>query len=546
MKQEIYDLCVIGTGPAGIIAALEFARNNPEKKVLLIEYGSEKKNGKNKLDDSIHIDNPVNHHGPYECTNKGLGGTSATWGGRCVMYNDIDFIPRPVVGNGCTWDLELFTETKKYLAKAAEYFECGEPAFDIREMTKGPQTPIAENFVNGDVIDTALERWSSPTRFGSRYKAEITSLANLDLVYDMEARDFGTPVGTGTVKELTLRHTQTGTQHIIKSKFFILAAGAQETTRILLRNPQLFDKLGSPPRALGRYYQSHVSGKIASVKFYGDPRKTDYGFLRDKDNIYLRRRFQFADEYLAKNDLLNVAIWLDNPLYHDPAHKSGAMSFMYLAMITPVLGKKLAPPAIAESITKGKVNKLGSHFLNVLKGLPGSLVIPARIFFKRYIGKRKLPGVFLYSAANRYALHFHAEQTPIEENAMRLGPDRQSLYISYKLDPRDIHSIIKTHQKLDEWLRQCNCGELEYWYPENELYAAIERISKDGIHQSGTTRIADSADEGVVDRDLLLFGTDNVYICSSSVFPTSSQANPTFFIGCMAARLADHIKTKMG
>jgi choline dehydrogenase-like flavoprotein len=42
----------------------------------------------------------------------------------------------------------------------------------------------------------------------------------------------------------------------------------------------------------------------------------------------------------------------------------------------------------------------------------------------------------------------------------------------------------------------------------------------------------------VVDRDLRIHGTRNVYVCSSSAFPTSGQANPTFFLGMFAVRLA--------
>ena len=31
-----YDLCVAGTGPAGIIVALEYSEKNPSKKILLV------------------------------------------------------------------------------------------------------------------------------------------------------------------------------------------------------------------------------------------------------------------------------------------------------------------------------------------------------------------------------------------------------------------------------------------------------------------------------------------------------------------------------
>src|SRR5204862_529519 len=119
--KEKYDLCIVGTGPAGIICALEFARLNPDKSILLIEYGgSHSKQQLNLLDDTIAVNNPVNHHMPYESTNKGLGGTSATWGGRCVMYDPVDFADRPVIGAENTWDDSLLKDVQQYLSIAAE------------------------------------------------------------------------------------------------------------------------------------------------------------------------------------------------------------------------------------------------------------------------------------------------------------------------------------------------------------------------------------------------------------------------------------------
>ncbi|MEO6187944.1 MAG: GMC family oxidoreductase, partial [Ginsengibacter sp.] len=360
-----------------------------------------------------------------------------------------------------------------------------------------------------------------------------------------EVRDFSSPDHAGVIQTVKLRKVGTNETVEIRSKNFVLAAGTQETTRILLRNCQLFQNLDKTPPALGHYYQGHVSGKIASVKFNGDPSRTDYGFLRDVDKTYIRRRFQFDPVFLKAEKLLNTAIWLDNPLYFDPAHRSGAMSFMYLAMITPYLGKKLAPPAIAHSITKGKVTGIRDHLWNIIKGLPGSVLKPLSIFYKRYMLSRKLPGVFLFSPENIYALHFHAEQTPVYSNQMYLGKDNETLIIDYSLSPLDIHSVIRTHEVLDDWLQKCGCGKLEYWFPKEQLFDAIKKMSKDGIHQSGTTRIASSPEDGVVNNDLKVWGTTNVYVCSSSVFPTSSQANPTFLLGAFAARLANHLTRKI-
>lgn len=539
--STFFDICIVGSGPAGIVLAIEYSRLNPEKNVLLVEYGLPNQPKQNTLDESIKITNPINHHEPYECTNKGFGGTSATWGGRCVMYDEIDFVDRPILKNGCTWDLELFEEIRKYEPRAAEYFECGDAKFNLHQIPGFENSHIAEGFQEGIVTDSVIERWSMPTRFGSRYAQEIAQAPNITLLEGYEARDFSEPDVNGLVVDLQVRKIGSEMLKNVKSKSFVISAGAQESTRILLRNKQLFDQLGFTPKALGRYYQGHLSGKIASVKFSGDPQKTDFGFLIDKEGVYVRRRFQFDKKFLKEQNLLNTAIWLDNPLYYNPSHRSGAMSFMYLAMITPILGKKLAPPAIAQSITKGKVTGIPKHLWNIVRGLPGSLVAPATIFYKRYLHKRKLPGVFLYSPENVYALHFHSEQVPEFSNTMELDSDGETLIINYNLSEDDINSVIRLHAVMDEWLRACGCGELQYWFEPEKLVDEIRNMSKDGIHQSGTTRIADNPEDGVVDKNLKVWGTKNVYVCSSSVFPTSGQANPTFMLGAFAVRLAKHL-----
>jgi len=63
----------------------------------------------------------------------------------------------------------------------------------------------------------------------------------------------------------------------------------------------------------------------------------------------------------------------------------------------------------------------------------------------------------------------------------------------------------------------------------------------DAAHQMGTTRMANRPEEGVVDTDCRVFGTDNLYVASSAVFPTGPSYSPTFTILAIARRLGQHL-----
>jgi choline dehydrogenase-like flavoprotein len=54
-----------------------------------------------------------------------------------------------------------------------------------------------------------------------------------------------------------------------------------------------------------------------------------------------------------------------------------------------------------------------------------------------------------------------------------------------------------------------------------------------------------SPDKGVLDPSLRVHGIDNLYVASSSAFPTSGQANSTFMIVVMAVRLAEALTRRL-
>jgi choline dehydrogenase-like flavoprotein len=116
------------------------------------------------------------------------------------------------------------------------------------------------------------------------------------------------------------------------------------------------------------------------------------------------------------------------------------------------------------------------------------------------------------------------------------------LQIDYRVRDSDVDSICRAHKLIDQRLQQHGSGRLRYMFsdPPSAVYDQIG----DGVHQIGTTRMSNNPSNGVVNSACRVHGMQNLFIASSSVFPTSSQANPTLTIVAIAIRLADHLKTQ--
>jgi len=65
-------------------------------------------------------------------------------------------------------------------------------------------------------------------------------------------------------------------------------------------------------------------------------------------------------------------------------------------------------------------------------------------------------------------------------------------------------------------------------------------------HPAGTCRMGFDETNGVVDRDGLVFGTDNLFVSGASVFPSAGTSNPTLTIVALALRLGDQLLSRFG
>ena len=155
-----------------------------------------------------------------------------------------------------------------------------------------------------------------------------------------------------------------------------------------------------------------------------------------------------------------------------------------------------------------------------------------------------MPGFFVPSAANVYPLLYHGEHLPHRESCVEPTEERDAhgmprLRTHLYFSDEDVRSVRRAHEVLDRSLRSQSLGHVEFIHDDVEQ--AVRKQLFGGYHQAGTTRMSDLPEDGVVDRDLAVHGFDDLFVASSSTFPTSSQANSTFTLIAFALRLADHL-----
>ena len=64
-------------------------------------------------------------------------------------------------------------------------------------------------------------------------------------------------------------------------------------------------------------------------------------------------------------------------------------------------------------------------------------------------------------------------------------------------------------------------------------------LTQRGDHAASTCRMADSPEDGVVDKNLQVHGVKNLFVCSNAVFPSGAAVNPTLTVTALSLRLGE-------
>ena len=448
----------------------------------------------------------------------------------------IDFEKRPYVPDS-GWPISE-KDMHNSVAKAHEYLDLGPLSYSARESFPAKEQ-LPDDSDSSDVTLDGIWRFSLPTNTWAKYRDFLKSSPKVEVLINASCTGI-IPSESGNHVESLKITSSPNCSFTVHAKNYVLCMGALEITRLLLAANSIQKQgIGNDHGLVGRFYISHLNGNAGTIEF-----KTQFAnyFWRyvQVDDVYCQRVLRLTHEAQRREGLLNMAVSATHMDFHDPTHGSGILSSIYLAK-RYFIGR--IPPEFSPELSSAKYEHLLHHLKNVATS-PMEMAYFAQFWTrKRILSRRKVPSAKLRSPAGTYTIHFDGEQSPNWESRVYLATEKDAfglprLIVDWKMKLSDAESLARSLEIMGRDLKSRGIATLklkenlaEYTYANNGV----------GSHHIGITRMGATPSAGVVDAQCRVFGMPNLYIASSSVFPTAGYANPTLEITAIAVRIAAHI-----
>ena len=523
-----YDICIIGSGPAGLTVANEL--RNSGLRIAVLESGQlHRSRHADQLKKVISEGFEIKPHSRERL----FGGASLTWDGLSAPFEPIDFATRPWVPFS-GWPMPE-CELRPYYQRAAEY---GFPELDwFAEQSAEPFK------LEGDypfrwrrICERLIVAPTKPQRFGRQFSSLFDG-PHLDLYTDATATDLQPSQGC-------LARTRGMKSVRIRAKTFVLAAGGIENARFLLNS----GGLGNEHDQVGRYFMNHPRDAFGEIKLQAQIRHLPayFGCLRRGKAIYLALRL--ADPVQQELGVLNSYVRFE-PLYSWSDRAGVQLLINYIKAkrwlwekLEGFKGETASMLDWAETGDDPNIKLIGQE----VPTLPR--LIAAMLRDAPYVG-----AYGFYRAFDRFRprvigvrVRNFMEMEPHPDNRVELGSEKD-VYgkpfakVRYSATRLDRRSVIELHRVLGEEIEEQGFGSLASNFESCQEWP----IKTDASHHMGSTRMGTDPRTSVVDSDCRVHGVPNLYVAGSSVFPTSGYANPTYTIVALAIRLAEHLTPRI-
>lgn len=504
------DLCIVGAGAAGIAIAREFASTGYT--VLLVESG-----GLQFDRDVQDLYKGTNVRGDFSLTTtrfRLFGGTTYVWGGWCAPLDEADFRKRAWVPHS-GWPITR-ADLLPFYRRAQSLCQLGPYRYSVQDW---PTLAADALRIDPQKLEHRLWQLSPPTVFGEVYREELRAAPGVTVLLNATATEIVTVQNAQSVHEVRLASLG-GRRSRVSARAYVLACGGIEIPRLLLAsNGVEAAGVGNGRDLVGRFFMEHPHPDAGGVLLSGGGESFRPYVEREVGGEQVILGFGPSERAQQRLGLLNSSVAVHDPIHFEPTDAWDSLM---------KLSRALGEPRWPESA--------GSHVWTVLRDFDG-------VLSEAYLRARQGP-------VRGYTLTVRTETAPNPNNRVTLAAERDALgmpRVRLQWQPAALDRITAaTSMKLlAEEFGRLGIGRVRI----NELLLQDDTRWTDNLnwvgHHMGTTRMSGDPNAGVVDADCRVHGVANLFVASSSVFPTSGFANPTLTILALSLRLADHLKAKI-
>ncbi|WP_035993075.1 GMC oxidoreductase [Leptolyngbya sp. KIOST-1] len=539
------DICIIGSGPAGVTLAREFIGTNNQ--VCLLESGGISQD--TEIQDLSHGSSIGDPFLPLkDIRNRQFGGNSNIWsiklgreddrqwkiGVRYVPLDKIDFEQRDWVPySGWPIGREAlipYYEKAQGVAHSGPFSYSPEPWSDA----------LSKPFDFADQLFTSkVFQFGTRTVFHRNYLEDLSSAPNVDIYLYATAVELDVPQENSRVQRVRVSNL-TGKSCWVEAKAFVLATGGIENARLMLAsNRHQPCGVGNENGLVGRFFMDHPLLNVGRLLPGEKSTFSQAAFydLRQVKGSLVMGHITHSREAMAEQRLLNNAV----VLFPRPTQRQ---TQAVLAL------KDLAENGYLKHPTPEHWPAIAQRLIKVAGGLDyvARAIYDARKYDQSLLhgfgrgGWSKDPQICDRFTA--YEVLLVTEQAPDPNSRVQLSRDRDPLGMPrVELDWRwgkfsrdnaqrtqDLFAAVAEKSGLGRFVSNFEDGNLSLSEPSGMA------------HHMGTTRMSASPSQGVVNENCQVHSVPNLYVASSSVFPTGGYANPTLTILALTLRLADHLK----
>ena len=481
-SNNTYDVCIIGSGPAGTVLAKSLVENG--LRTIVLESGTNIFGwmANKKIRKMADFEFSGNTDYPHENTRAVLlGGTSNFWTGRCERLHPSDFDNHPYTPQENPWPI-TYNELDPYYLKA-------EKTLRVRGAERSKFTPPrTEPFPLQSKLDISYLKNlfgkvgvtvdDSPTATPAK-SIRFFKVQKEVLPYFADNKNLLIVTGTSVTKLVPDKNNKIvsaeiknldGYQKSVKAKVFIVAANGMGSPRLLLlsKSEQFPNGIGNNYDRVGRGFNEHPA-----VNFYAQI-SHQLGTLYPSNKI--GRSHQYYNTYRSEG----------------------------LGSVLPVFRQSWILPHHNMPFT--------------IANIPRNMLSVVKRFFRAtlYIGvvvEMKISDTNRITLSEKLKDHFgnplaHLTLNYSDEDLKLLDRSRQLV--------RDIYSKVGA----------------------KNIYEAQITFSR---HHQGTCRMGDNPKTSVVDKNLKVHGCPNLFVAGAETFVTGGSMQPVTTIVALSHRLADHL-----